>query len=419
LKLKPLQELNVFADIEDKSYHVGALIISGRNLVFEYESSFISKNIELSPIKLPIKNSVYQDHGYRSNLKGLPGLFCDSLPDAWGMMLMNRWAEQHSIPSETLTPVDRLAYMADRAMGSLRFEPNIAKLPDFSNKLISIKDLADESINISKGQTKEVIDEVLAAGGSPGGARPKALVGLTKDNEKAMYGIYSLPENYDHFVLKFRHSQEPKSTGALEYVYSIMAKDSGIDMPETRLVEAGNDRYFAIKRFDRIGNLKLHAHTLGGLLHSDFQAPDASYRNLFGVTSYLTNDMSQSYEVLRRLAFNVYSNNRDDHVNNFSFLMNSKGKWKFSPAYDLMYSPGPGGWHTLIIGNKENPTDKDILSLAKDVGLKYVKSKAILEEVKESVSKFNVLCKKYDINKEIQKKISKKINTNLGKDVER
>jgi len=410
-----IDKLDVFADIENKKFFVGTLALVERDLLFEYDKDFAANNIELSPLQLPSKQLFYKNHGFRDEHPGLPGLFADALSDGWGLMLMNRWFAGQGVQPSSLTPLDRLAYMGNRAMGVLRFEPDKSGLMESDKTQLNFKSLVLAYTKIIEGSTDKIVRDVRIAGGSPGGARPKALIGLKKDSKQAMHGVYDLPAGYEHYVVKFKHNDEKQSVGTLEYIYSKMAKKAGIDMPDTRLLEVGKARYFAIKRFDRKNNLKLHMHTMGGLIHSNFRSNEANYDALFKLTAYLTRDTSQSYEVLRRMTFNVFSNNKDDHVHNFSYLMNKQGQWRLSPAYDLTYSVGIRGYHAMDIEGKKNPTQADLMRVAERYGLKKSKSIELIDQVKDSLSKFNVLATKYKMDKTTQKAVGRDIDSNLGR----
>ena len=151
------------------------------------------------------------------------------------------------------------------------------------------------------GETEILLKDIIIAGGSPGGARPKALIGLDTKTNTAIHGAYDIPEKYEHYVVKFRGLSEPESTGAMEYAYSIMAHNAGITVPETRLLTSGNERIFAVNRFDREGNNKIHMHTLGGLLHADFRKPEAEYLHFLKVTFHLTKNFQDVIEAYRRM----------------------------------------------------------------------------------------------------------------------
>ena len=123
---------------------------------------------------------------------------------------------------------------------------------------------------------------------------------------------------------------------------SLMAKEAGIEMPSVHLFPSREGPgYFAAKHFDRDENQRFHMHTACGLLHTDFRHPSLDYDDLIGLSSIMTRDIRECEKMFRYAVFNVLAHNRDDHAKNFSFLMDSQGQWKLSPAYDLTFSSGP------------------------------------------------------------------------------
>ena len=122
-----------------------------------------------------------------------------------------------------------------------------------------------------------------------------------------------------------------------------------------------------------------------GLLHADFRIPGDEYSLLFRLTDALTHDRSAKHELFRRACLNVVAYNRDDHLKNFSFLMDEKGRWSLAPFYDFTYAEGPNGWQTLSVsGEGANPGVDDLRRLAKDVGLDRDESEPILDCVIEA-----------------------------------
>ena len=128
-----------------------------------------------------------------------------------------------------------------------------------------------------------------------------------------------------------------------------MIKQCGIDMPETRLFEIGDKHFFGIKRFDRNNNQRFHIHTLAGLVNADFSRFDFDYKDFFKVTKQLTKCQNSVEQTYRQMVFNPLAVNRDDHTKNFSFIMNSKGEWTVSPAYDMTFNIGVGGEQSMAI----------------------------------------------------------------------
>lgn len=196
-----------------------------------------------------------------------------------------------------------------------------------------------------------VIDHLLALGGSSSGARPKALVGRSADGRRLVHGVDDLPPGVEHWIVKFRSREDPPDIGAIEQAYALMARETGIDMPETTLFpSARGPGHFGVKRFDRDGNRRIHMPTACGLLHADHRIPSIGYADLLKATRFLTRREAEVDRVFARMVFNVLAHNRDDHTKNHSFLMAEDGTWSVAPAYDVTFSAGPGGCHALPVG---------------------------------------------------------------------
>lgn len=97
--------------------------------------------------------------------------------------------------------------------------------------------------------------------------------------------------------------------------------------------------------------------------------------------------------VYRRMVFNVLAKNQDDHVKNTSFLMNMKGDWALSPAYDITYAYDPTNYwlskHQMSINGKvENITKQDLLDFGKRMNISKMRSTKIIEDVGEKIEKW-------------------------------
>ena len=225
-------------------------------------------------------------------------------------------------------------------------------------------------------------------------------------------GVGDLPNAYEHYIVKFCAKEDQKSSGVVEYIYSLMAREAGLNIPDTQLIEFDNNhRFFAIKRFDRIANNKLHCHTLAGLIHSDFRVPEVTYDHLFRVTMALTHDQRAVEDAFRQMLFNIMAYNRDDHAKNFSFIMDAKGKWSLSPAYDLVFSSGINGWHTLSIGagHQINPEIKDVYKIAENFNIHKKTVDKMLSRIKQAMSQWSVLAKQYGIEANLVSRIEKQL----------
>ena len=389
------QKVNVFYHQEKSKIDVGTLLYKNKQIFFEYAKDFLNTNIELSPYKLPLKSGV---HSCEDRLfDGLFGVFADSLPDGWGKLLLDRHLMSKGAQFASITALDRLCYVGEYGIGALSYEP-VKEDIGFDKESIVLDDLANSSLNILKGTSSNMLEELLAIGGSSAGARPKIMVQLDHQNN-LLHGSQVLKEGFEHYMVKFPSSIDSNDIGKLEYIYSLMAKDAGINIPDTRLLRTKENSYFAIKRFDRDEtDNRFHIHSVAGLTHSDFRMPSLDYDDLLSLTFHLTKDINQVKQMMKIAIFNLLTHNRDDHAKNFSFILKDN-TWKLSPAYDLTFSFGPGGEHsTMYLGEGKAPTLEHILKLGAKHNIKDIKK--LIEEVKSGVSNFKEYAKEYELSKE-------------------
>ena len=397
-------------NFNDNIIPVGRLAMRERTVYFEYDSTFIERGIEISPLRLPLQSGV-QSFDY-DLFKGLPGVFNDSLPDGWGRLLFDRFVRSQGILPADVTPLDRLAHVGSHALGALVFEPDYSA--DNTQDEISLDSLATQVQEVMDGVSDDVLAELIALNGSSAGARPKALIGVNDKRDHIIHGAHDLLDSYTPWMVKFPNSQDGLDAGAIEYVYALMAVDAGIAMPDVHLFPAQKGAgYFSIKRFDRDGDERYHMHTACGLLHSDFRTPSLDYEDLIALTSVLTRDVREVEKMYQLAVFNVLAHNRDDHSKNFTYLMDAQGQWKLSPAYDLTFSSGPRGEQsTMVMGEGRNPNVKHLLKLAEEAKLKKGRAAEIIEATKSSLARWPKLAKQYgvsDVNiKLIQKKLTEK-----------
>jgi len=365
---------------------VGRLALIDRRIYFEYEPSFFATGLQLSPVHLNLKLGAQVA---KNGIQGLFGVFNDSLPDGWGRLLLDRQVRSLGIPSEMLTPLDRLTYVGKYGMGALVYEPT-ATLPDAPSNRIQLDELAAESVKVFEGTEVEVVGELLALSGASSGARPKIMVGVSQDKKHVIHGQQLLPENHQHWMIKFTAMQDRKDAGAIEYAYSLMARAAGLEIPETHLFSSKvGSGYFGVQRFDRIQNTRVHMHSLSGLLHADHQLPSLDYKDLLKATWFLTKNVSEVKKAFQLCAFNILAHNRDDHGKNFAFLMDEHGHWRLAPAFDITFSSGPGGEHcTTIMGEGKNPGEHHLQSLAEYMSLPKTFARETVDRARIQVSRW-------------------------------
>jgi len=378
--------------------HVGTLAEDRGRAYFEYAPEFLATGLNLSPFRLPFEAGLFE-HADR-DFGPLPGLFDDSLPDGWGLLLMDRHFRALGLNPSEISPLDRLSWLGTRTMGALTYHPP-ADRENIDAGVFDLHDLARQSRELLAGDAVDVLPQLLLAGGSPGGARPKVLVGFNPGTGGVISGEDDLPEGFEHWIVKFAAKADASDAGAVEYAYALMAVAAGIDMPPTRLFETSDgDRFFGVKRFDRNGNRRYHVHTFGNLIQSNFRIPSADYADLLKATSLLTRNHQDVLRAFRRMVFNVLAHNRDDHVKNFAFILDDAtglaagsppgGDWALTPAYDLLCTHGPGGEHTMTLaGEGRNPGRSHALGLAEQADVSKREAAAIIDQVQAAVARWS------------------------------
>jgi serine/threonine-protein kinase HipA len=378
-----------YAPAPDQMTAIGQLGEHRGRFYFEYAKSFLEAGFPLSPFKLPVVPGLQE-------FTSLPGVFDDALPDGWGYLLMDRFLRQQGQNPAECTALDRLAWMGDHAMGALVFHPP-RELPHTEHlKGFDLGLLAHEAQEVFAGEAKEVLPELLQAGGSPGGARPKVLVGLKGD---AIYtGTEPYPLGYEAWLVKFFAKSDSPETGLIEAAYAEMAKQAGIEFPEHRIFELKEGRFFGVKRFDREGVHRIHMHSLAGLIGANFRIPSLDYHDLFKATRLLTKNQEDVERLFSLMVFNVLAHNRDDHSKNFAFLFDPVKGWRLSPGFDLTYTEGPGGEHTTTIdGEGKAPGKQHLFAVGQAAGLTNPRMQELYDQVSHAVHQWPQLATKYGV----------------------
>lgn len=401
---QPIQELKVSLCFSEESIPVGRLAERDGIVYFEYEREWIDRGIEISPIRMPLAVGIKTFD--RKLFDGLPGVFYDSLPDGWGRLLLERAMRAKGILPESLTPLDRLAHVGRHGMGALVYEPEHTH-GDTATAL-DLDTLAQQTAEVLSGGASDVLQALLSLNGSSAGARPKAMIAISQERKQIVHGAQTMAADFSPWIVKFPNLEDGPDAGAIEYTYSIMARDAGIMIPETHLFSAQRGGgYFATKRFDRAPHGRLHMHTAGGLLHSDFRLPSLDYEDLITLTMHLTRDVREVEKMMRLAAFNVLAHNRDDHAKNFSFLMDERGEWKLAPAYDLTFSNGPRGEHsTTVMGEGKTPTLDHLYHLGAAASLNEKSVRGIIAQTQEALSNWPELAKTHGVSNDIVQAIA-------------
>jgi serine/threonine-protein kinase HipA len=375
-----MKALSVLYQGWGERYTLGHLADDGRRLLFEFSPEAVRRGLELSPLGLKLREAAYGD--FPAHQFGLPGLVADALPDGWGMLLMDRLFRKMGRETSTLSPLDRLAFIGERAMGALTFEP---RYPDALEKAqVELLEIAKEVRDaVSHDTAQAVLRELALMGGSPHGARPKVLV-----NYDAASGRMSNAEDGPGlpWLIKFQAQNEHKEVCGIEALYAQLAHACGIDMPQTAYFDLDSKlSAFGAARFDREDGMRVPMHTAAGALDANFRLPSSvDYTTLLRLTRLMTRDEREVLKAYERCVFNVIFNNRDDHPKNFSYRLSRDGQWKLSPAYDLTYCEGPAGQHQMdVCGEGLAPSRGDLLLLARQAQVDETTAAATIERMAE------------------------------------
>lgn len=333
---------------------------------FQYDDDWIKNGFSISPLSLPLDNAVHVNK--KKLFSGLYGVFWDSLPDGWGELLMNRLLIKKGINPNKISILTKLSLINKNGLGGLTYEPS--QPFEYEHDNYDFDELAKEIEKILNADNEQVnLDLIYGLGGSSGGARSKAHIRI----------------NNEEWIVKFACSFDPKNVGEKEFIANETAKKCGIAVNEYRLFPSKLcTGYFGVKRFDRINQKRIHMISLSALLETTHRIPNLDYIHLFQVIQAISvKPMDDLYEAFRRMCFNVFFVNKDDHGKNFSFLFDEElNGYVLSPSYDLTRVDDKFE-HEMTVNGNGNPTKEDLLAVAKKFRLSISKCQSIMDLIEK------------------------------------
>ena len=333
---------------------------------FEYDPDFRRSRIELSPLMMPLEGQVYRFPALAiESFHGLPGLLADALPDKYGNALIDAWLATQGRTAADFNAVERLCYTGARGMGALEFRPAQGPVSTTAEK-IEIEELVKLASDVLTHRSAlkvtfagtdkaKALRDILRVGTSAGGARAKAIIAWNPESNEVRSGQVTAPAGFEYWLMKFDGVEsnkdhdlaDPQGYSMIEYAYSLMAVEAGVEMAECRLFDEGPRRHFMTRRFDRPGvaGERIHMQSLNDLSGLDFRQRGAhDYGALFQAADQLGIDARD--QLFRRMVFNVLASNHDDHTKNHAFLLSEDGRWELAPAFDLTFAYNPQGFWT-------------------------------------------------------------------------
>lgn len=326
---------------------------------FAYDDQWLKKtnlSVYLDPELMP-----YTGRQYPSG-KSIFGLFADSSPDRWGRVLMNKRerivAEKEGRKPAKLYDSDYLLGVYDETrMGGLRFKSNpdgtflsddkTTATPPWAT-LRSLEEASRNFENDETGLAEKWLQQLIKPGSSLGGARPKATVVDPKNQL---------------WIAKFPSKNDENDTGAWEMVAHDLAGLCGLTVPEAKLEKfSALGSTYLVKRFDRIGNKRVHfasAMTLLGKTDGASAADGSSYLDIAAfIKANGARPKADLLELWKRIVFNMAITNTDDHLRNHAFILTPTG-WVLSPLFDV--NPIPYGDElSLNVNEDDNRIDIEL-----------------------------------------------------------
>jgi serine/threonine-protein kinase HipA len=402
------------ADVVLWGTRIGAVVLpdGAGTATFAYDPDFVPSAIQVAPLTMPLRIDPYTFRALPfESFHGLPGLLADALPDRYGNALIDAWLARQGRQPGSFNAVERLCYVGTRGMGALEFAPTLGPERGEQSTPIQVDALVELASEVLSDRTRlsasfagegrdDAMRDILRVGTSAGGARAKAVIAWNPATEEVRSGQASVPAGFEHWLLKFdgvtnnrdRELADPQGFGLVEYAYSKLAARAGIEMEPCRLLSENGRHHFMTRRFDRVAGDKLHMQSLAALQHYDFHdAAGYSYEQALLTIRLLGLPTAAAEQQFRRMVFNVVARNQDDHVKNIAFLMDRRGRWSLSPAFDVTWSYNPqGDWtsrHQMSLnGKRDNFTFADFQAVADGASLRRNAAREIHAEVRDAVA---------------------------------
>jgi len=342
---------------------------------FRYGQSYLARNdaFALDPVHLPLTDELFET---RAN-KGLFGVLTDAGADAWGRKLITQL--------RTTKPENELEFLiagASMGVGAISFSLSQSKSKaKVSRNTLDDIDLllAGKNAILNSENVSVEVKKAFQYGESMGGARPKTV----------------LQHNGQAYLLKFNRPDDLYNVARVESATMTMLNEvEGVNVAGTQLL-AGEEDVLMSERFDRRGLDVSHHFISANSLLAEGNVSEAMLKTTYsyGALAEYMRKTSQraedATELYKRMAFNVFIGNTDDHGRNHALLWDLKsGGWRLSPAYDVL-PINNSQQHALGIGEygREGSID-NVLSQCRRFGVTPKKAKNILGNIRELVGEW-------------------------------
>lgn len=315
------------------------LVDAGKGVSLQYGAAWLATGFPLS------EDLVLVDFEQLPRWKGIAvGAVDDARPDRWGERVI-----QYIDKPARLSTMEFLFYAGDDRFGALGVSTSAdTYVPRTKSPLPRLEQAQQLSEIVHKVSAKQLLNDIertmLTAGGSFGGAKPKALIEIGNAQ----------------WVIKF-FNNESIDVPLIEHASMTLAKLAGITVAETQVLPLVGEHALAVRRFDRIGNMRIHCISAGTALRAETvggQEPELGYPGLAQLLrrAGVADDglhLQDMQELFRRMVFNILIDNTDDHEKNHSLMVvapTKQGKYRLAPTYDVLTSNSGQGYQEFIVG---------------------------------------------------------------------
>ena len=313
---------------------------AGKGVSLTYAPTWLDNGFALSE-DLPL---VATEHLPRANGVAA-GAVDDARPDRWGERVI-----QFIDKPKRLSLMEYLYHAGDDRFGALGVSTSKTQyLPRLNGPLPRLQNAQALSEAVAKVNARQPVNAIerrlLAAGGSLGGAKPKALIDI--DGQP--------------WVIKF-FNNEPIDAPLVEHASMTLARKAGITTAETQVIPLIGENALAVRRFDRVNGRRIHCISAGTALRAlaaPGQEPDLGYPNLAqllrraGVAADNANQRDMR-DLFRRMVFNILIDNTDDHEKNHALMVVEPyrhGSLRLAPAYDVLPTNSGQGHQEFAVGS--------------------------------------------------------------------
>ncbi len=341
------------------------LVESGRGVSLQYGKEWLESGFALSE-DLPLVDVEYLPQGRLSaDSPRAVGAVDDARPDRWGERVI-RYLDKPG----RLSLMEYLYYAGDDRFGALGVSTSATEYAPRQGGPLPRREQAQEVSEVvakveDSAPISAIEQRVLAAGGTLGGAQPKALIEIAGDE----------------WVIKFHRKGDPLDSQLIEHATMTLSKKADIRAAETQVIKLARSNALAIRRFDRVGQRRIHSISAGTALRAVTargQEPELSYPALARLLRRAGVEVDDANgkdarELFRRMVFNILMDNTDDHEKNHALLSEDPGRhgrYRLSPAYDVLPSAGAHGYQEFACGDDgQNSTLSNAMSRCQDFGL--------------------------------------------------